>query len=71
MAPGFFAKLGDIAKKVWSGVKTVAKGAAKYGAPILKEVGKVLGGVPNPTAQGISKGLTAIQPVISRLLSDE
>ena len=38
MAPGFFAKLGEIAKKVWNTGKKIAKGVVKYGVPVVKGI---------------------------------
>jgi hypothetical protein len=34
MAPGFFQKLGDFAKKVWGGVKTAVKKVAQVGKKV-------------------------------------
>ena len=71
MAPGFFAKLGEIAKKVWNGGKKVVQGIAKYGLPILQQVAGSLGAIPDSRAKavgtGLSAGLNAMKPIISRL----
>ena len=71
MAPGFFAKLGEIAKKVWNGGKKVVQGIAKYGLPVLQQVAGGLGAMPDKRAQAfgtsLNTGLNAMKPIISRL----
>ena len=71
MAPGFFAKLGEIAKKVWNGGKKVVQGIAKYGLPVLQQVAGAFGAMPDKRAQafgnGLNRGLSVMQPVINRL----
>ena len=77
MAPGFFAKLGEIAKKVYSTGKKIAKGVAKYGVPIVKGIAQGLTGltmIPSKQTQaagnGLTAGLRAMQPIISRLTGE-
>ena len=74
MAPGFFAKLGEIAKKVYSTGKKIVKGVAKYGVPIVKGIAQGLTMIPSKQTQaagaGLSAGLRAMQPIISRLTGD-
>ena len=73
MAPGFFAKLGEIAKKVYNTGKKIVKGVAKYGVPIAKGIAQGLGMIGTPQTKaistGISTGLNTLQPVLSRLMS--
>ena len=74
MAPGFFAKLGEIAKKVYNTGKKIAKGVAKYGVPIAKGLAQGFGMMGTPQTKaisaGISSGLNTLQPIISRLTGD-
>ena len=74
MAPGFFAKLGEIAKKVYNTGKKIAKGVAKYGVPIVKGIAQGLSLIPSQQTKaistGINTGLSAMQPIISRLTGD-
>ena len=71
MAPGFFAKLGELGKKVWNTGKKIVKGIAKYGVPIAKGLAQGFGMMGTPQtkaiATGITTGLNTFQPIISRL----
>ena len=64
MAIGWFSKLKDIGSKIWNGVKTVAKNVV---APIAKTVAPIIGSIPHPVAQGFSRGLQMMTPIIDRL----
>ena len=64
MAAGFWKKLTEIGKKVWSGVKNVAKNVV---APIAKVAAPVISKIPHPVAQGFSRGLQMMTPIIDRL----
>ena len=74
MAPGFFAKLGEIAKKVYNTGKKIVKGVAKYGVPIVKGIAQGLTMIPSAKTKaagvGLTAGLSAMQPIISRLTGD-
>ena len=60
---GFWKKFGDVAKKIWGGVKT----AAKVAAPVMKTVAPIIGAIPHPIAQGVGAGLSMMTPIIERL----
>ena len=71
MAPGFFAKLGEIAKKVYNTGKKIAKGIVKYGVPVVKGIAQGIGMIGTPQTKaisaGINTGLNTLQPIIKRL----
>ena len=71
MAPGFFAKLGEIAKKVYNTGKKIVKGIVKYGVPVAKGIAQGIGMIGTPQTKAISTGITTglntLQPIISRL----
>ena len=64
MPAGFWKKLTDIGKKIWGGVKTVAKNVV---APIAKVAAPIISKIPHPVAQGFSRGLQMMTPIIDRL----
>lgn len=64
MAEGFWKKLTDIGKKIWGGVKNVAKNVV---APIAKVAAPIISKIPHPVAQGFSRGLQMMTPIIDRL----
>ena len=64
MAPGWFSKLLEVGKKVWNGVKSVAKNVV---APVAKVAAPLIGKIPHPVAQGFSRGLQMMTPIIDRL----
>ena len=72
MAPGFFAKLGEIAKKVYNTGKKIVKGVAKYGVPLAKGMAQGFGMMGTPQTKaistGINSGLSTFEPILSRLM---
>ena len=70
----FFAKLGEIAKKVYNTGKKIVKGVAKYGVPIVQGLAQGLTMIPSKQTQAagtsLSAGLNAMRPIISRLTGD-
>ena len=64
MAVGFWKKLGEVAKKVWTGVKTVYN---KVVAPVAKAAAPIISAIPHPVAQAVGAGLSVATPIIERL----
>ena len=71
MAVGFWAKLVDLAKKIWNGVKTGAQVATKYVLPVAKQATSLLSKSDNKTAARVGgdlyQGLGKISPLIAKL----
>ena len=66
-AVGFWKKVVDFGKKVWGGVKNVAKNII---APVAKVAAPIISSIPHPAAQTIGRGLNVMQPIISRLTGE-
>ena len=67
MALGFWKKLTDIGKKIWSGVKSVAKNVVK---PLADFAAPVLSSIPHPYAQIAGQAVNFAKPIINRIAGE-
>ena len=67
MAPGWFAKVGEVLKNIGTGIKNVV---GKVVAPIASIAGPLISAIPHPAAQAIGRGMSVAAPVVSRLFNE-
>ena len=71
MGVGFWAKVVDLARRIWGGVKKGAKIATRYVLPVAKQATSLLSKSDNKTAARVGgdlyQGLGKISPLIAKL----